>query len=293
MAQLQNELAEKEMIKKFRHEGTWLEEVPAKQRWVSNDIIKIPREGSDPAVLINNKIYPIISNRREDDFVAVALNKYDTTNTEVSDDELASLPYEKVSEVQLQHRATLEEKTTGHALYCIAPNENTADTPVVETTGGDDGYGRKRLTTEDIINFGTKIKKKTGGTLQGVVLVLSPEHIADLLIEDLSFRNQFHNKKDGLIATNYYGFKTYETGYSPAYDIAGKKLAYDSVTPGREATVCFYNKSVAKAKGTVKRYARDAENDPENRKNTIGFRLWFIGIPYRPEGQGAIISGKV
>ncbi len=90
-----NELRVKELIKHFRHKGTWLERIPSKQQWVNNDVIKINEEGADPDVLINNNTYPISVTPREDGSIVIELYKYDTTNTVVTDDEIYALPYDK------------------------------------------------------------------------------------------------------------------------------------------------------------------------------------------------------
>ena len=95
---LLNQQAEKEMLKKFRHDNTWLQELKSKNNWVNNDVIKIPRQGAEPTVLINNTIYPIDKSQRTDDHIIVSLNKYDTENTIVTADELYVLLYEKVSD---------------------------------------------------------------------------------------------------------------------------------------------------------------------------------------------------
>lgn len=288
---VKNELAEREMIKKFRHDNTWLSEVPEKNQWVNNDVIKIPVQGAAPNVLINNNIYPIISNERDDGHVVLALNKYDTENTEVTDDELYALPYEKTSDVQVQHRETLEDKTAEHALHSIAPDENSTDTPIIETTGEADG-SRKRLTAKDLI----ELKKKLDTAKvpkSGRILVLSPDHVADLLIEDLTFKTRYQNTTTGAIAENYYGFKVYEATYPPKYDAGLEKLPFESVDEGKFASVVFHKRSTAKARGTVIRYARDAKENPEYRKSTLGFRLHFIGVAYRNEGIAAIVDGTV
>ena len=134
---LKNELAVTELIKKFRHENTWLEAVPSKPQWVGNDVIKIPIQGTAPKVLIDNTIYPINSSQREDGYLKISLHKYETENTEVTTDELYALPYEKVNDVQVQHRETLEDVTAEHALYSITPQEDSATTPVLTTSGPD------------------------------------------------------------------------------------------------------------------------------------------------------------
>lgn len=298
MAQIQNELAEKEMIKQFRHSNTWVSAVRSKNNWVSNDVIKIPSRGTAPKVIINNNIYPIVSNNREDGNIVVSLNKYETENTQVSDDELYALPYDKLSDVQSQHRETLEDDSQAHFLYSIAPAAHDATkTPVLETTGADDGTGRKRLTAKDLIEFRKTITKAPILTPnRNIMLILCADHIADLLLEDLTFKTQYQNIKDGLISKNYLGFEVYEDTNEVTYkDVAGTltKEAFGATPQGKAASIVAYKPNLVKAMGTVKRYASKAEDDPKNRKNEIGFRLWAICLAIKDEGMGAIVSGTV
>lgn len=287
-----NELAEKELIKHFRHSGTWLERVPSKNQWVGNDVIKLNEIGADPEVLINNNTYPIAVSQRTDTSTAISLFKYDTTNTKITDDELYALPYDKPGSVQEQHRETLEERTQEHALHSLAPMANTADTPILQTTGANDGTGRKRLVSADLIEFKKKLDLLKI-PLKGRVLVLCAQHIADLLLEDKALNVQYQNHKEGAIAQNYYSFEIYEDVYAPVYDSGLNKIPFGSVTPGTEASVFFLAQRTAKARGTVKRYMRTADGDPENRETVVGFRLYFIAIPTSLKGQGAIVSGAV
>lgn len=288
MAVAMNELAEKELIKHFRHAGSWLARVPSKNKWVNNDVIKLNEIGADPAVLINNNTYPIPISSRTDDSVAISLYKYDTENTRITDDEVYALPYDKVGSVQEQHRETLEEKTEAHALHSLAPAGNTADTPVLETTGTLVG-GRRRLVSADLVTLKKALDLKKVPKA-GRCLVLSADHMADLLLEDKALELQYHNHKEGSIAKNYYGFEIYESIFSPVYDGSLDKIAFDSVTPGRSASVVFHAKTTAKARGTVKRFMQKAEDDPANRETVVGFRLYFIAIPLRALGQAAIVD---
>lgn len=288
---LKNELAESELIKNFRHDNTWLQELTPKPQWVNNNTIKIPKRGLAPKVLINNQVYPIQSNKREDGHVIIALNMYDTENTTVTDEELHALPYDKLGDVQQQHREELEDKTAEHALYSIAP-DNTATTPVLKTTGEDDGTGRKRLTAKDLINL-KKALDKLLVPKQGRVLVLCPDHVADLLIEDLSFKQRYQDANGGKIANSYYGFEIYESTYAPKYDkttLARKPFGSADAT-SVEASVVLHKKNTVKAPGTVTRYARAAADNPERRENTIGFRIYWIAVAIKDEGAAAIISG--
>ena len=293
MAQLNNELAEKELIKKFRHDNSWLSELKSKNQWVNNNVIKIPKQGAAPSVLINNAIFPIASNLRTDDFVVVSLNKYDTTNTRVTKDELYALAYEKLNDVQVQHREELEDQTGAHALFSIAVPAHSATTPVLVTTGPLDGT-RKRLITADLITLWKKLND-LAVPLTGRVVVLSSEHAADLMFEDASRQKTWGDLSGGLLAQNHVGFKLYTSIDAPNYkQVSGvwTKQAFGATVVGQQpASVVFYNKNACKATGTVERFARDAKDDPENRQHTIGFQLWFIAVGIKDEGFAAIVSG--
>lgn len=287
---LKNELAVTELITQFRHENEWLGAIKSKPEWLNNDVIKIPVRGLAPKVLINNTVYPIASHQREDGKVIISLNKYETENTEVTTDELYALPYEKVSDVQVQHRETLEDRTAEHALVSIAPQKNTDKTPVITTTGEDDGTGRKRLTAKDIIRL-KKLEDKLKVPKKGRVLVLCSEHVADLLIEDLTFKTRYQDANSGKIADNYYGFEIYESTYAPTYH-NGEKEAFGAVPQGKEASIVFHKNYTVKAVGSAVRYAREKSENPEGRKHTIGFEMHFVCVAIKDEGTAAIISGS-
>lgn len=291
---IKNELSEREMLKQLRHEHTWASEIRSKQSWVNNDVIKIPKRGAAPTVLINNTNYPILKNNRDDSHVIVGLNKFDTENTIVTDDELYALPYEKKSDVQMQHRETLEDETMEYGIWGLAPQEDAeaSNEFVLETTGADDGTGRLKLRTKDLRTLQAKMNK-VGIDKKGRILVLTDDHVSDLLEEDKNFFTQYHNHKEGMISGKYYGFTVYEDSTTPEYDdITLAKLPYGSATVGRKSSIVFHKKATAKAAGTVKRYARDASEDPELRESTIGFRVYHIIVAYGVEGSAAIISGK-
>lgn len=286
---LLNQQAEKEMIKKFRHDNTWLSELKSKNNWVNNEVIKIPRQGADPTVLINNTVYPVAKAQRADTHLVVSLNKYDTENTIVTADELYALPYEKVSDVQEQHRTTLEDKTAQHALHSISPQSNSATMPVLATSGADDGTGRLKLTSKDVVRL-KKALDKLNVPKDGRVLVFCPDHVADLLDEDRTFLVQYQNAKDGVLSTMYYGFKIYEANYTPTYTSLNVKVAFDAVAGPKVSSICFHKNFAIKASGTVTRFAKAAADNPEMRENVMGFRQYFVAVGIKDEGFGAIIG---
>src|SRR5690606_17858898 len=136
---------ETSLVEHFRAFGEFLRGVARNDQYVGNNVFNITEIGADPSVLINNNTYPIAVAQRDDDNIAVALNKYDTTNTTLSDDELCGIPYGKEGRVVRQHRDTLDEQIVAHGLHRLCVAGNTSNTPVLETTGADDGTGRKRM----------------------------------------------------------------------------------------------------------------------------------------------------
>lgn len=291
---LLNELNEKFILSKFKHLGTWIQEVKSKDNWVGNNAIRIPKRKGDsaPTVLINNNVFPIVSSGREDEKVVVSLNLYSTVNKEVTAAELYAIAYDKEGDINMELKEELESKSTDHALHSISPASHTTDTPVLETTGEADGT-RKRLCKKDIILYKGKLDKLSV-PLKGRILVLSTVHANDLLLEDAAFEKGYHNRMDGAISQNYYSFKIYEEVYTPTYHATTKvKLAFDSVTAGRTSSIVFHKDSTVKAKGTVERYARDKKTDPEHRKSVVGYDLYFGCFAIQDQGQGAIIDGVV
>ncbi len=283
-----------ELINKFRHEGTFMARIPSANQYVNNDVIHLADIGADPEVLINNTTYPIDSVQRTDEDVTISLDKYDTVNSAITDDELYALPYDKEGSVIRQHREVLEESTTEKSLHALAPSTNADESPVVETTGdsNEETNARKRMVPADIIKMkrkfdDLKIPKKDR------ILVLCNQHIQDLLLVSENFEKNYVNKD---IATgkimNMYGFEIHECSYNPVYQ-DGTKQAYGAAasdSADQNASVAFYAGRAAKATGSVKMYHSEAETDPENRQTLIGFRLRHIAFPKTTKGFGAIIS---
>lgn len=289
---LLNELNEKFILTKFKNLGTWIAEVTSKDNWVGNNAIKIPKRKGDsaPIILINNTTYPMVSSGRDDEKVVVSLNKYSTENKHVTQDELYAIAYDKEGDINLEMKEELEIKVTEHALHSISPVSHSTSTPVLETTGELDGT-RRRLTKKDVIRLKTALDT-AGVPKTGRVWVMSSIHANDLLVEDSAFEKGYHNRVDGAISINYYGFKIYEEVYTPTYHATTKvKLAFDSVTAGRTSSIVFHKSSVVKAKGTVERFARDKKQDPENRKSVVGYDLYFGCFAIQDQGLAAIIDG--
>jgi hypothetical protein len=120
---------------------------------VNNNVIHMVDVGADPGVLVNNTTYPISISDRTDSDVAISLDKFDTENTRVTRDELYAISYDKMGSVIESHKLVLEDKTADKAAHSLAPSANTADTPIILTSGLTNGetYARYRLDPDNII----------------------------------------------------------------------------------------------------------------------------------------------
>ena len=56
--------------------------------------------------------------------------------------------------------------------------------------------------------------------------------------------------------------------------------------------VRFYVKRVFKATGSTKMYYSDAAQDPQNQRNLINFRHYFIAMPKKEDAMAVLISDK-
>jgi hypothetical protein len=290
------ELWEKELINSLRFESReWMKKIRSYDKWVGNNVIHLHEIGADPDVLIDNNTYPIASAQRTDDEIPISLHKYDTTNTIITDDELYAIPYDKEGSAVRQHRETLEEQMANHGLHKMAASADGAETPVIVTTGADDGTGRLRFTPNDFVTFKDRCDK-LDIPMDDRNITLCQAHINDMLLEDQSFRDRYFNTETGKLRAMLYGFKIYDDNYNPVYDAVGstkKAFGAAGAADDRNGSTFFYGPRMARAKGTVKAYKSIAAEDPDNRQTKLGYRVYGVVINKTVLGTGAVIDGRV
>lgn len=276
-----------EMIKAFRNSMEsigWINKIRSYDQYAENDVIHFVNIGGDPTVLINNTTYPIGVENLADADKAISLDKYQTKATRITDDELYAISYDKMGSVIERHKEAMEEKKYARALSALAPAGDTADTPVLVTAEA--AFSRK-----DIIALKKKFDAKKIPTA-GRVLVLCPDHVADLLNNDQKFADQYYNYSTGKIA-NLYGFEVYEYVDCPYYKVADKtKLPFGTVPTDADkaASVAFYAPRMMKATGSTKTYLSEAKDNPTTQENLVNFRHYFICLPLKNEAIGAIVT---
>jgi hypothetical protein len=280
-----------ELIKKLNAglTATFLEGIPDYSDRVNNDVIHLVDVGADPDVLINNTTYPIPYQDISEQDIPIKLDKYQTKVTRVTDDELYALTYDKMGSQKERHGNSILTNKFSKAIHALAPQTNTAKTPVILTTGVNDN-GRRRLTTKDIITLKDKFDKMEVPA-SGRRLVLCTDHVNDLLLYDQHFKDQYYNRTTGKIA-DLYGFEVYEFVNNPRFTVNGAKKAFNS-SPGEgeyKASVAFYVDRMFKASGSTRMYYTEAVNSPTMQESTMNFRHYYIVLPKKQEAIGAIAS---
>ena len=280
-----------ELVKQLRGgmSASWLDGVSDYSAAVNNEVVHLVDVGGDPDVLINNTTYPIAAQELEDGDIALGLDKFQTKKTAVSDDQLFAISYDKMGSVIERHGDAITIAKFKKAAHALAPNSNTAKTPVVPTSGEDDN-GRKKCTRKDIIALKRKLDALQVPTA-GRRLVLCSDHVNDLLEDDQKFRDQYYNYTSGKIA-NMYGFEVYEFENCPYFTKEGTKVPFKNSPSGtdHQASFCFYTKRVFRAQGSTKMYYRDAQTNPDYQQNEVNFRHYYIVLPKKMEAIGAIYS---
>ncbi len=292
-AGLYQELWTGETIKAFRNSAEslgWLQKIRNYDAQVAdNNTINFVDLGGDPTVLVNNTSYPLGIESLNDANKPVGLDKYQTKATRVSEDEARGLGYDKKSTVIERHREIIDQTKFARALHALAPSEDSAATPVLVTSGATDG-ARKRLKVADVIALKAKFDAMRV-PVEGRVLVLCPDHVNDLLLEDTTFAQRYNNTESGKIA-NMYGFEIYEYVDAPAFTVSTKKkLAYGAelASTDRAASVAFYAPRMMKATGETKAYID--EPDTQNQEWRYNVRHYFVCLPLKNEAIAAIVSG--
>ena len=297
MAGLNQEIWTDVLVEDFRttEEASFLSEIPDESQYVTatrgeNDVINLVDVGVDPEVLINNTTYPIGVTDQNDTNIPISLDKYQTRATGVSDDEIQYIAYDKIRLVQRKHKNTVMKVKHAKATHALAPNSHQAETPVIETTGADDGTGRKKMLKADILNLKRAFDKQKI-PVTGRILVLSSDHYNDLLEEDNKFEGQLSSEKTGMLNKMLYGFKVYWYTETPYFNATSKqKLAFTAIPTANDyqASVAFYAPDMFRASGQTKNYT-DAPNT-QTQKWMYNIRHNYVVLPRKTRAYGAIIS---
>lgn len=279
-----------QIMKGFYPDSSFLKYVKDLSALVENDVINLAEAGMDPVVMINNTTYPIKVVQRIDSPISIELDKFETENTLVRRPEAIEYAYDKLESVIMGHRSTLTAKVAEKAAHAYAPSEDSEYTPVISTTGSVTG-SRKRLTYEDIITLKNRFDMAEI-PLEKRYLVLAPEHVTDLLLEDIKLFKDLTNLQNG-VPYNFAGFFMLQFSRMPKYATESGKLVKTVFGAANSTSFCsfaFQGDEVMKADGEM--YMYSINNDPKERGTIVGFDKRFVALPLRNKGVGAIVSAS-
>lgn len=292
MADLHKEVWINQILEGFYPDRSFLKYAYNLSGLVDNDKINLAEAGVDPNVLINNSTYPIKVVQRVDNPISIELDKFETENTLVRRPEVIEYSYDQLESVIRGHRASLQAKTAEKAAHAFAPDENSEFTPVIATSGDADG-SRKMLSYKDILLLKTKFDMAEI-PIEGRYLVLSPEHVTDLLNYDIELFKDITNLKDGK-PYNFAGFNILQFSRMPKYKYDSskwKKVGFGEVEEAaRSCSFAFQRDEVMMADGSLYMYI--TRDDPKERGTIVGFDKRFIAMPLRNKGIASIISAPV
>lgn len=232
----------------------------------------------------------------------VEWEKYDTDPTEVDDAEIRALPNDKRADVRVKHTEAFKIGFRDHIMWKLCPNDATnADMPVLRTTGGDDGTGRKRLMFKDLVLYLEMVTALNLPFEDQQYLILNGKHRTDLILDRDSAqyfadKNVFFDVQTGAVK-NVLNFKFFQNNYAPLFGSDGNKKPKGAVAAAGDqmASTFFYAPNAVKHLDSVKILYKDEHTDTENADPTSVFRTQTYGLVDRivDYGFGAIISDNV
>ena len=274
------------------------------------NIVYIPTTDFEVDILINNNTYPIAVQQYADDRVSISLDKYQTKQVPISDDQSIGASYNLIDTVTGIMTTNIVEKKYAKAIHSLAPMAAVDQSIVVLKATGRSGKfnadgsqiiwkdgERLRLTYFDLVDFKAAIDalpKPMRWPKKGRRLVLCNDHENDLLFDRDRFADLLRDINTGEVAPVILGFEMYSHLVMPAYDAAGNKLAFDSIPDADagqyEASVAFHVLNVGKKTGLTKQYYSPATINPGTQANTVAYRHYFIVVPKRSRYIAAMQS---
>ncbi len=246
------------------------------------NLIHIPTTEFSPDVLINNSTYPLAIQEYDDDTVIVKLDKYQTKATKVTDDQIIGASYNKIDAVTRSHTNKITTTKYKKALHALAPDTDTAKTPVLALAGADCTY-------EDLVALKDKCDALQWPE-DGRRLVLCNKHFNALLKDRKNFGDQLINYKKGTVSPIIAGFEIKKYVASPHYN-GGTKKAFGAVPSAgdKPASVVYVVENIKKKTGLTKQYFSEAGSDPKNQANLLNYRHYFIAVPVEKKYIGALL----
>ena len=260
--------------------------------FVENDRIIVPVAGNQVPRIFKNGVglgangeVPVVLIGPDNKF-EITLDHNDVENMAIPNANLVEDSYDKLRFYTERWSKQIIKQRFTIAAYTWAPNADTALSPIIETTGPDDGTGRKRMVFQDIFRLWKKYADID--TSLRPILRLSPQHMEDLAIDDADRSKTFFNYT-GVNVPNMMNFDIYPDSLNPTYT-AGKTKAPFGQFGDKIASVAYLPDEAFQAYGSMMMHYQEPEKDPILRRYTMGPSFRDVIGKAGEMGYGAIIS---
>lgn len=218
---------------------------------------------------------------------------FTTDALEFTHEELRAIMYDKEGEGRKILKSSILNAILAATLHAIAPDSHSARTPLVGTTGADDGSGRNMLRPKDIISF----LRQTD--IKDPVCVLNKSHLLDMqeYEESKSRFNQILINQQTVTPVAYGGINFVANDISVRYTPAGNKRAIDAAPANsdRFASVFIDKANTLFYLNNLMFITQSMENDMVNSIPRSSFRIYgqFMGVTIEQDRfRGAIIDNR-
>lgn len=271
-------------------EASFLKRGTDMSEFVDNNTINLAAAGVAPEVLYNNTTYPLTPAPLDDVAIGIPLATFTSTPTYVTDLQKHEYSFKKMETDTVRHRRAILGGYQSRAAHAWAPSSDSTDTPVIGTTGAVDAGGdRKRAKLANIIEAQLRCNKLDWPD-EGRCLALSPDHLADLLLEDKDLLKNYLSRDANFVPL--YGFELFLYSRMPFFDASsGAKISYAATPAGDQyqASLFFHKDSVMRAEGDLNMNVNERQVAYDG-ADLLNFNLRAVALPFKAEGIGAIIS---
>ena len=297
MAGLNKEIWLQQIMEAYRQKLGWMNQLEDMSAFVENNTINLSEAGVDPAVLVNNTTYPVAFAERADTPYAIPLDVLDTEGTVIRNARLIELSYDKMASVTRGHVNALQQFGGRRSSHAISPAANGTNTPVIGTSGADNGSGFKLITEDDIAKL-AGLYDAIDAPDEGRILVLHPTMFNELIRTSPTLKEQRYRSAEGKINAVMYelfGFQIEKFRSAAVYNkTTGAKKAWGAAAAPATDTISsfgFVKGEVMKAIGDYEMFER--LNDPEQKGDIVNFQQRFISMPKRNKFISAIYAAAV
>lgn len=226
----------------------------------------------------------------------VLWDKLDTDVTAITDKQARALAFDMNSSVRKMHNDAFRIGVRDYAMQKIAPVSNTSGTPIIRTTGANDG-GRKKLLYADLVNYYKVLEGLNLNDWTQAYMILCPEHRQDL-IDDRSNTNNYRDIEIDPVTgaiKRFFKLKFFENNQTVKFRAGDIPVPDGGAAQGtdRNGSLFYYAPNIVHHIEAVTILYKELTSDTRNPDPQSEIRLHTYGLTDKKQeyGVGALVSG--